>query len=222
MSLYDIGGRIYECFYLLWTFGKEEELKRRAVADLPICPGDSVLDWGCGTGLSTACVLAALQGEGEVFALDLRPAMIQRAAARFRASQRLVLHFIVRDGFGLQLQRPVDKAVAMYSLGVVPPEQSAAAVEEIWRNLKPDGKLVVIDMYVPEPRTPWSRFLQPLNCRLISRLFEQDFSGALMANLTRYFEPLAVEYHPRYMTFVFLGRRLVSPTSQGPHQPRIA
>lgn len=207
MRIYDIGGRAYEWLILALTLGQEERFKRQAVARLGIRPGNHVLDWGCGTGLGTRLVLPHLRGRGRIHGIDLSSAMIRRARNRIRSSPELDVQFLVRTGFEARLPAPADAAMASYSLGVLPPEKFDAALREIWTNLKPDGRLLIVDMYVPPATTFFERTFQSLNRFVSVRVFHQDFSQTLLPAAERWFDRLEMRYHAGLMAFAFIGRR---------------
>lgn len=211
MGIYDLGGGLYDAFHLSVTFGREERLKRDAIASLDLQPGQRVLDWGCGTGLSLKWLSHHLRDGGTIYAVDAAPAMTQRAVRRTKPTEQLQYHFILRDGLSLKLPEPVDAAVASYSLGVLDPSIYDTAVRSLWENIAEGGKLLVLDMYVPEYRRPLARLYQKLTMVGAHWLFRQDFSETLLPVVEQYFEPLDVQRIPSQMAVTFLGRRRPEP-----------
>jgi len=63
----------------LWAF---EPLRQRAIAGLVLQPGQTVLDLGCGTGLSLPLLQAALGPGGRIIGIEQCPAMLARAHER--------------------------------------------------------------------------------------------------------------------------------------------
>ena len=59
-----------------------EPVRRRAVAWLAPQPGDTVLDVGCGTGLSFELLQAAIGAGGHIVGIEQSPEMIELARAR--------------------------------------------------------------------------------------------------------------------------------------------
>lgn len=95
--------------------------------------GESILDAGCGTGTLTH----QLQGFGpEVTGIDSSAEMIERAQLAFPD-----MDFRVADLTGFELKKQFDGIFSNATLHwVKPPEK---AVHELYRHLKPGGRLVL-------------------------------------------------------------------------------
>ncbi|MBI5255950.1 MAG: class I SAM-dependent methyltransferase [Burkholderiales bacterium] len=59
-----------------------EPIRREAIAQLAPRPGETVIDFGCGTGLSLPLVRAAVGAKGHVVGIEQSPDMIERARQR--------------------------------------------------------------------------------------------------------------------------------------------
>jgi len=64
-----------------------EPIRREAIALLAPQPGETVIDFGCGTGLSLPLLRAAVGARGHLVGIEQSPDMIERARQR-RASHR--------------------------------------------------------------------------------------------------------------------------------------
>ena len=64
-----------------------QELSRKMLELADIQPGMRVLDLGCGTGVTTQAVLQALDGRGQVLAVDISDPMLQIARQQVRSEQ---------------------------------------------------------------------------------------------------------------------------------------
>jgi ubiquinone/menaquinone biosynthesis C-methylase UbiE len=206
-----MGGWTYDTVCRLLTLGRVDAFKREMLVHLNLCPGNRVLDWGCGTGWSTRLVAAQLQGRGHVHAVDIAPAMMQRAVARTPLTAGVVFEFVLRQGFDLRLSEPADAAVAFHTLGVLRADDFAHGVEEIWRNLEPDGRLLVTDMYRPKSRRRLHQAWFALTRSVSSRVFGQEFSGTLLPTLERFFDRELLTHRPDLSAYAFLGQRRDSP-----------
>jgi demethylmenaquinone methyltransferase/2-methoxy-6-polyprenyl-1,4-benzoquinol methylase len=63
-----------------------EPLRRRAIAALAAAPGETVLDLGCGTGLSLPLLRAGVGAQGRVIGIEQSPEMVAHARARVDAA----------------------------------------------------------------------------------------------------------------------------------------
>ena len=85
-----------------------QELSRMIVELAGIEPGMSVLDLGCGTGVTTQAVLTELGERGRVYALDLSAAMLDVAGTQHPSEQVTFVQADAGDFAGL-IPKPVDR-----------------------------------------------------------------------------------------------------------------
>lgn len=122
--------------------------RRRSIELLAPRPGERILVDGCGTGAD----LAFLPPDVRVVATDLTPAMVERTRRRAQALGRNV-DARVMDAQALDLPDASFDAVVLHLILAVVPDP-VAAVREAARVLKPGGRAVVFDKWVPDAQTP--------------------------------------------------------------------
>jgi SAM-dependent methyltransferase len=110
----------------------------------PIHEGDNVLDVGCGAGVDTLFSAMMTGSPGKVVGIDLTPAMLKRAKKNL--SKTDLKNVVFKEGSVENLPFPdeaFDVVTSNGALNLVP--DKARAFGEIYRVLKPGGRLMVAD-----------------------------------------------------------------------------
>ncbi len=106
--------------------------------------GDQILDVGCGAGVDT--ILAGIQAgpTGSALGIDIVPQMLQRAEANLKQTRLENVMFKVASGEHLPFPRDAfDVVISNGVINLIPDKE--AALNEIFRVLKPGGRLMVAD-----------------------------------------------------------------------------
>jgi cyclopropane fatty-acyl-phospholipid synthase-like methyltransferase len=136
--------------WLRWLVELDNPFARTArasaiVEHLDLEPGMRVLDVGCGPGRVAIPVARRVGERGTVVALDVQPAMLERARRKARDANLTNVDFIAADVAQDQLQlEGFDRALLVSVLGEVP--NRARALEQIFAALKPGGVLSVTEV----------------------------------------------------------------------------
>lgn len=112
--------------------------------------GERLLEVGPGTGYYSLAVAEALGPRGQLDLLDLQSEMLEHAAGRAR--ERGLSNLIATQGDARALPYPAgafDGAFLCTTLGEVPDQD--AALSELRRVLKPNGRLVVGELLLGDP-----------------------------------------------------------------------
>ncbi|MGW3916743.1 class I SAM-dependent methyltransferase [Streptomyces sp. NPDC005070] len=120
--------------------------------------GDRVLDVGCGTGYLTRRMAAVVGPRGTVTGVDPSPSVLAYARRRSGAGQDATCAY--REGVVENLgfpDRSFDTVVTSLMLHHLPEELRPAALEEMWRVVRPGGRLLVVEFR--PPRGPVGRHL---------------------------------------------------------------
>jgi S-adenosylmethionine-diacylgycerolhomoserine-N-methlytransferase len=136
-GFYRLHASIYDWTRPLLLFGR-----RDAVIALSLCPGEQVLDVGCGTGWSLPRLVAR---GARVVGIEPSVPMRQQAAARL---ERLGLAGVVDldprpYGSHAEYEGGVDAVLFSYSLSMIPPFEEV--LERARLDLRPGGRIAVVD-----------------------------------------------------------------------------
>jgi len=127
---------------------------RRTIERLALAPGARVLDVCSGSGASALPAAEAVGPRGSVLGVDLAANLL--ALARAKAASRNLANLELRTGDMLALDLPAasfDAVVCVFGIFFVPDME--AAVRELWRFVRPGGRLAL---------TTWGpRLFEPMN-----------------------------------------------------------
>jgi 2-polyprenyl-3-methyl-5-hydroxy-6-metoxy-1,4-benzoquinol methylase len=113
---------------------------RRLLAQMPLQPGLTVVDYACGPGRYTIHVAEAVGPQGRVYAVDSQPLaleMVERKAAQEHVTN---IQTVLVDSFDTGLPGGVAD-LALLIDAVTPITNRAPLLREIHRLLKPEGQL---------------------------------------------------------------------------------
>lgn len=160
---------------------------RQTVEHIALRPGERVLDVCCGTGGSALPAAERVGSEGQVIAADLAERLVALGAAK--AEERGLENIEFRVGDMLDLGYPdasFDAVVCVFGIFFVP--DMAAALKELWRMVRPGGRLAIttwgpglfepansafwaaIDKVRPDLQrsfNPWERISEPSGLRAL-------------------------------------------------------
>jgi demethylmenaquinone methyltransferase / 2-methoxy-6-polyprenyl-1,4-benzoquinol methylase len=150
----------YDKYMKRITLGREESLRKMTVDLALVKEGESVLEIGCATGSLTIVAKKQAGSSGSVSAIDLIPGMID--ASREKAKKAgLDINFQTGSIESIPFQdQQFDAVICSFMIFHMSEQVRNKGIEEIFRVLKPKGRLLVLDVAVP-PRV-WSRGLLKL------------------------------------------------------------
>ncbi len=113
---------------------------QRTIARLQLQPGDRVLDVCCGSGASAIPAAIAVGPTGAVLGVDVSAGLL--GLARQKAQHLNNIEFRNHDCMALGLpDGSFDAIVCVFGIFFLP--DMTAALQELWRMLKPGGKLAI-------------------------------------------------------------------------------
>jgi SAM-dependent methyltransferase len=116
-----------------------EPLRRRAVAALQLRSGETVLDVGCGTGLSLPLLCRGVGPGGHVIGIEQSPPMLEQARQRARQTPGAAVSLINAPVESARLRRRADAALFHFTHDIL---RRPEAVANVLRHLKPGARVV--------------------------------------------------------------------------------
>lgn len=139
----------YDGLVNLMTLGQASRLRRMTVDQALLQPGETLLDVGCGTGGVTIPAKIQVGESGSAAGIDPAPEMI--AIAR-RKAKRAGIEIDFRVGVIESLPFPdetFDVVTSSLMMHHLPHHLQVKGLAEIWRALKPGGRILIADMMRP-------------------------------------------------------------------------
>jgi ubiquinone/menaquinone biosynthesis C-methylase UbiE len=145
--------RAYELCGAVCFAGRRNQAFTRLAALSGADAGDRVLDVGCGTGYLTRHMAAQVGPDGAVTGVDPSPAVL--AYARRKKRRPASAPCTYKEGIAESLDLPdtsFDAVVTSLMLHHLPEELRPAALREMYRVLRPGGRLLVAEFRPPTSR----------------------------------------------------------------------
>ena len=144
----------YDSYMKKVTFGREHVLREETVNLAQVKAGDCVLEIGCGTGTLTLAAKRKAGAAGKVYGIDVIPGMIelsQRKAAQ--ANEDITFQSGSIDNIPFPTDQ-FDVVMCSFMIFHMPETVRRKGITEIHRVLKPQGRLLVLDMALPAQPLP--------------------------------------------------------------------
>ncbi len=144
---------IYDLVQPFVTLGQEKRLNRWLATYLKATPASRILDVGCGTGLLTAAI-ARDYPEAKVVGIDASKSMI-RVADKKRKSHNCTYQTALAEKlpFAPETFEIVTSALFFHHVHL---QLKEICLKEIYRILKPGGRIVIADMDTPYTKLGWA------------------------------------------------------------------
>lgn len=139
-------GGTYDVFGAVFFGGRRDRIYRRLAELSGARPSDRVLDIGCGTGYLTRR-LAAVADAGTVVGVDASAAVLERAR-KITTERNCTYSVGVAESLPGE-DSSFDVVTNCLMLHHLPEDVRATALEEMWRVLRPGGRLLIGEFRPP-------------------------------------------------------------------------
>ena len=144
------------CGYYDLQLAPYEALRRCAIEHLALQPGQTVLDIGCGTGMSLDLLQQAVGPQGQVVAIDQSREMLDQARRRVDCAGWHQIELVCSPVQDAVLPAGADAALFHFTHDIL---QTPAALDHVLAHLAPGARLAVCGLkWAP----PWFAALNPL------------------------------------------------------------
>lgn len=132
--------------YDVWAALTESKARKRALAAAAPQNGESILEVAVGTGLMFR-ELVSRNSEGKTYGIDLTPAMLNKATARLADYTDYDIDLRVGNAKQLDFDdAQFDLLVNNYMFDLLPENDFLTVLNEFRRVLKPNGRLLLVNM----------------------------------------------------------------------------
>jgi ubiquinone/menaquinone biosynthesis C-methylase UbiE len=139
----------YDKYMKIITFGREDALRKMTVTLAQVKPGDCVLEVGCATGSLSLAAKQQAGPTGCVIGIDIIPGMIE--VSRKKATEtKLDVAFQLGNIENIPFPNEhFDVVMCSFMIFHMSEKVRCKGIEEIHRVLKPQGRLMVLDLALP-------------------------------------------------------------------------
>ena len=144
----------YDSYMKKITLGRERALREMTVNLAQVKPGDCALEVGCGTGTLTLAAKRQAGPSGKVFGIDIIPGMIELSRRKAVEAQIDVTFQIGSiDDIPFSANQ-FDVVMCSFMIFHMSEMVRRKGITEIYRVLKPQGRLLVLDLALPTQPVP--------------------------------------------------------------------
>lgn len=135
-------------YYLLGF--REWEYLKRAVRELNLKYGDTVVEIGCGTGLNFPLLQKEVGPEGKIIGVDLTDAMLDQARRRVSENGWLNVELVLSDAAKFRFPSKVAGIISTFALTLAP--EFDTVIRNGCMALPPGRRWVILDLKMPSNR----------------------------------------------------------------------
>lgn len=130
-----------------------EPVRKQAIAHLDLRPGQTVLDVGCGTGLSFEMLEEGVGQRGRVVGIEQCPEMIERARERIARHHWRNASAVCAPVEEAPIEGRADAALFHFTHDIL---RQPDAIANVLRHLLPGARVVASGLKWADPWNPWA------------------------------------------------------------------
>ena len=142
-------GELYDSkawFYDAWAYFTESKARYRALELAEIKNNQSIIEVAVGTGLMFSDIVQR-NPNGQNSGIDISEGMLSKAKRRLSKHQNNNYSLSIGSAFNLKVNDDsIDMLVNNYMFDLIPFNQMDSIIDEFYRVLKPNGKVMLINM----------------------------------------------------------------------------
>ena len=138
--------RYYDWVVNIITWGRTKAIHKETLTLANLQPGDAVLDIGCGTGLLLLEAEKIIGAKGTAVGLDVEPAMITQAKQHAAQNNSRAQFEVASIDHSPDADNSFAVILSTLMYHHLTEEQKPAGLRELRRVLKPDGRLLIVDL----------------------------------------------------------------------------
>ncbi|MCB8994421.1 MAG: class I SAM-dependent methyltransferase [Bacteroidales bacterium] len=134
----------YDKVMNIGSLGMYKSFINKAIKEMGIKPGDSILDFGCGTGRNAGLMVKYLENKGQITGVDISTDMEKQFLQKFRDYEH-VKFLNQRIDQPFDLNKTFDIVFISFVIHGFPHEIRNTVIQNARKHLKPDGSFFILD-----------------------------------------------------------------------------
>lgn len=152
-SLYDRIAPLYDLAASPYNLIGGRRLAKRAITELRLQPGNTVVDLGSGTGWNLPRLAEAVGATGTVIGVDISPGMLQQARQRINDHGIMNVELVEADISDYQPPPDTNAIVSTFAIEMRPDYD--AVIARLAREISTGGRIVTTGLRTPEGWPEW-------------------------------------------------------------------
>jgi ubiquinone/menaquinone biosynthesis C-methylase UbiE len=140
----------YDSYMQKITLGRDELLRERTIQKSEIKEGDTVLEVGSGTGTLSLAAKRKAGKSGNVYGIDIIPGMIELSKQKAKNVDEDITFTLGNIVEIPHEDNKFDVVMCSFMIFHVSEQTRRKGISEIYRVLKPGGRLFIVDLGLPK------------------------------------------------------------------------